>query len=867
MFGKKHKNIIQKMSPDSKYFVNIPSILLDFCEAHQKTKPFKTSIDAYLTANLAILAGMLGNTVKVELRSGFSVYPNSYSYIVGNSGQGKSGYLSSGYEIISNIQNLKNKKYKQAKKERLASSKKIAEENKQRKQDGLSLLPNIQNKNLPEGVFNTKYPLCTMDFTIEGIQQDMSERTGGNCFIIRDELIGTFKTFKKQGRQNDISFLNDAYECMGKTYEITRKMEAAKLDTIYNMCSNILGTIQTGGLQNQLKDYLKEGIADGFFARFQNISILPLEEEEQEYQPLDKAKTLRYEMLLEDITEERVRCSKIDPCDFVPHTIRFEEEAEKKYSEVARDLRKINKEQKNILFQEHLCKTATFLLKTCLNFHILEKPIGVVLSAYNDLINLDTVTKAIWYINKKIEYAKILYGVDEEVTFDTKKQADDLYNYLQDTNSNFYKKYINVGWTLRSLKRTCSKSLPRKNNNCIDEEMLESLVDYLEDQEKILSFSLQSPVNKKNKTVYSLKPELVLEKDKIAVEELITSLKKITDPATSSLAETNNFKSNKQTDYAPLQIIQYPTKEENTAHIEKLKSSVNVREFIRQYIKLENKGLSTCPFHNDKTPSFSAMLDYFNCFGCGASGSAIDFVMLYNKTSFSEAVRTLESYTNIRLEPKTIRLIDKIVQEATLKANEAPYLKNRLGYDLPLNDSISYSKSVYYKDNEYIANYPAMIAKITDNQGEFIGLHRTYLNDDMSHKRDLGNRPSKKILGRLDGGYVNLIDNAENKTLIIGEGIETVLSLYILLTNSLSSLYDDKLTNISVYANLSATNIPDLPKNDKGDYRFTKIIIAQDNDIAGMRYISLMKEKYHNLQIEVQTPHGHNDFNDFLLKK
>jgi hypothetical protein len=860
------------MSSNSKQFINTPSVLLDFCEAHQKTKPFKTSIDAYVTANLGILAGMLGNTVKVELRSGFSVYPNSYSYIIGNSGQGKSGYLSSGYEIISNIQSLKNKNYKQAKKERLASRKKIAEENKQRKQDGLSLLPNIQNKNLPEGVFNTKYPLCTMDFTIEGIQQDMSEKTGGNCFIIRDELIGTFKTFKKQGRQNDISFLNDAYECMGKTYEITRKMEAAKLDTIYNMCSNILGTIQTSGLRNQFKDYLKEGIADGFYARFQNISILPLEEEEQEYQPLDKNKTLRYEMLLEDITEERVRCSKIDPCDFVPHIIRFEEDAEKKYSDFAKDLRKVNKEQKNILFQEHLCKTATFLLKTCLGFHILQKPIGTVLSAYTKLIDLDTVTKAIWYVNKKIEYAKILYGVDEEVTFDMKKQADDLYNYLQGTDNNFYKKHVNTGWTLYVLKRTFSKILPRKNNNCIDEEMLESLLDYLEDQNKILSFSFQNPSNKKNITIYSLPAEKVLDKDKIAVEELITSLKNIIEPTNSNSINLNSVKVNssephKQTDYAPLQVIQYPTKEENTAHIEKLKSSVNVEEYIKQYIKLESNGLGVCPFHNDRTPSLSLKPTYFNCFGCGASGSIIDFIMKYNKSDFGEAVRTLESYTNIRLEPKTIRLIDKIYQEATLKANEAPYLKNRLGYELPLNDSILYSKSVYYKDNEYIANYPAMLAKITNNQDEFIGLHRTYLNDDMSQKRDLGNRPNKKILGRLDGGYVNLIDNTENKTLVIGEGIETVLSLYILLTNQLSSLYDDKLTNISVYANLSATNIPDLPKNDQGDYRFTKIIIAQDNDIAGQRYVSLMKEKYQDIQIEVRIPDGSNDFNDFLLKK
>jgi DNA primase len=64
------------------------------------------------------------------------------------------------------------------------------------------------------------------------------------------------------------------------------------------------------------------------------------------------------------------------------------------------------------------------------------------------------------------------------------------------------------------------------------------------------------------------------------------------------------------------------------------------------------KGL--CPFHSEKTPSFtvSPQKGMYHCFGCGAGGSAIDFVMASERLSFPEAVRALAGRLGIALEER-----------------------------------------------------------------------------------------------------------------------------------------------------------------------------------------------------------------------
>ncbi len=86
--------------------------------------------------------------------------------------------------------------------------------------------------------------------------------------------------------------------------------------------------------------------------------------------------------------------------------------------------------------------------------------------------------------------------------------------------------------------------------------------------------------------------------------------------------------------------------------IEQVKDANDIVEVVSSYMTLQRKGANywaPCPFHDEKTPSFSvsAAKQIYHCFGCGAGGSVINFVMEYNHISFIEAVRELAANAGI----------------------------------------------------------------------------------------------------------------------------------------------------------------------------------------------------------------------------
>jgi len=89
--------------------------------------------------------------------------------------------------------------------------------------------------------------------------------------------------------------------------------------------------------------------------------------------------------------------------------------------------------------------------------------------------------------------------------------------------------------------------------------------------------------------------------------------------------------------------------------IEQVKSKAHVVEVIGGYVPLKRKGaehVGLCPFHAEKTPSFtvSAAKQIFKCFGCGKSGDAISFVMEHENKSYPEAIGILAEKYGIALE-------------------------------------------------------------------------------------------------------------------------------------------------------------------------------------------------------------------------
>ena len=86
--------------------------------------------------------------------------------------------------------------------------------------------------------------------------------------------------------------------------------------------------------------------------------------------------------------------------------------------------------------------------------------------------------------------------------------------------------------------------------------------------------------------------------------------------------------------------------------IARIMDAVRIEEVIGEYMSLKKRGsnlIGLCPFHNEKTPSFSVSpsLNIFKCFGCGKAGNAVYFLMEYEKYSYPEALRFLAKKFNI----------------------------------------------------------------------------------------------------------------------------------------------------------------------------------------------------------------------------
>ena len=91
--------------------------------------------------------------------------------------------------------------------------------------------------------------------------------------------------------------------------------------------------------------------------------------------------------------------------------------------------------------------------------------------------------------------------------------------------------------------------------------------------------------------------------------------------------------------------------------IEEVRRSNNIVDVIGSYVHLQKKGSSyfgLCPFHNEKSPSFSVSRDkqMYYCFGCGAGGNVFTFIMEYENYTFMEAVKYLAERAGIKL-PET----------------------------------------------------------------------------------------------------------------------------------------------------------------------------------------------------------------------
>jgi DNA primase len=123
--------------------------------------------------------------------------------------------------------------------------------------------------------------------------------------------------------------------------------------------------------------------------------------------------------------------------------------------------------------------------------------------------------------------------------------------------------------------------------------------------------------------------------------------------------------------------------------VEQLKSSVDIVKTIGEYVRLKRVGstpryMGLCPFHNEKTPSFSVHMShqFFKCFGCGVGGDVIKFVMEMERISFVEALKLLAERNGLTMPKREYSDPESKLRGALMEMHDsaaAAFQKNLAG--------------------------------------------------------------------------------------------------------------------------------------------------------------------------------------------
>jgi Mesyanzhinovviridae DNA polymerase len=293
----------------------------------------------------------------------------------------------------------------------------------------------------------------------------------------------------------------------------------------------------------------------------------------------------------------------------------------------------------------------------------------------------------------------------------------------------------------------------------------------------------------------------------------------------------------------------------NGAHVHMLPSDivfVSLRDVVGGPL-IRNKVL--CPFHDDHTPSCHIYHDHFYCFVCGANGDAITWLMEVEGLTYSEAVDELENLEPRAHPPedddKTLRLALKMWKEAKpIRGTIAElYLIRRhidvgqLRSDVPLR----FHPYCWFAGKRH----PCLLALFSDIETNApAGILRTALTPD-------GRKIDRLSLGRWHAPRAIKLWPA-GETLVVGEGIETVLSAATQLKYEGAFLRP-------AWATGGIGRLATLPPITS----LKQLIVLADNDTAGREAARRCAQTAANAGCTVLllTPTNVNDFNDLIFRR
>lgn len=335
--------------------------------------------------------------------------------------------------------------------------------------------------------------------------------------------------------------------------------------------------------------------------------------------------------------------------------------------------------------------------------------------------------------------------------------------------------------------------------------------------------------------------------------------------------------------------------------IEEVRSRNDIVDLISTHVSLKKKGSSyfgNCPFHNEKTPSFSVSRDkqMYYCFGCGAGGNIFTFLMEYENYTFTEALEYLAERSGVELPKQEMspKAKEEMDAKALLRAmNKSAagyfyyllrnprgergmnYLKGRgltdetlnkfaLGFaDIYKDGLYQYLKSKGYQDSQlkdsglvtieergaYDKFFNRVIFPIVDVNNRVIGFGGRVLGDGMpkylNSKETLLFDKSRNLYG------LNFARSSRKPYLIICEGYLDVISMHQAgFTNTVASLGTAFTASHALLLK-----------------RYTnEVVLSYDSDGAGqkaaLRAIPILKEA--GLSVRVLNLKPHKDPDDFI---
>ena len=209
--------------------------------------------------------------------------------------------------------------------------------------------------------------------------------------------------------------------------------------------------------------------------------------------------------------------------------------------------------------------------------------------------------------------------------------------------------------------------------------------------------------------------------------------------------------------------------------IEEIRSRNDIVDVVSTYVKLQKRGstyFGLCPFHSEKSPSFSVTpsKQMYYCFGCGAGGNAYTFIMKYENYSFTEAVKVLADRAGIPLPEGEYSNEDK--KRADLKARllevnkeAAKYFyhvlkseRGRVGYEYLKKRGLS-DETITRFGLGYSTNYSNDLYEFLRSKG---------FEDNTLKEAGLFNFTEKKVYDKFSGRVMFPIMDTNNR--VIGFG-------------------------------------------------------------------------------------------------